>query len=46
MKFFDVVYDIVGFLPFLANRTYDIVCDIVYDIAHIVYDISYIVCDF
>ena len=46
MNFFDVVYDIVGFLLVLANRTYDIVCDIVYDIAYIVYDISHIVCDF
>ena len=39
-----VVYDIVGVLVVLANRTYYVVCNIVYDIWHILYDMWYIVC--
>ena len=34
-------YDIVGFLPFLANRMYDITYDIVYDIVGLTYDMVY-----
>ena len=40
---YDIVYDIGGFFPLLARKSYDIVYDIVYDIGNIVYDMSNIV---